>query len=142
MTILTVTDEQLKLIQKALDLYSKIGTGQLSEIVYHPTFEKSLRKLVKDDEGWHKYHSRKDEINSLLNRVKNLLYNDEKDTPINSTWGIFNPKVDQSCLVAYDLLQVIRNEFWKNDPERSEVAVDSSVTLWTKDGDKIKCKIY
>ena len=42
MNKLEVTDEQLTLIQQALDLYSRIGIGQFQRIKEHPTFEKHL----------------------------------------------------------------------------------------------------
>lgn len=38
------SEEQLYLIQKALDFYSRIGIGQFDEILEHPTFEKSLHR--------------------------------------------------------------------------------------------------
>jgi hypothetical protein len=59
-----------------------------------------------------------------------------------ASYGIYNPnEVDESCRVAFDLIQVIRHEFWKNDPDRSSITVDSSVHLSTKESGKIKCKI-
>ncbi len=36
------TNDQLKLIQQALDFYSRIGIGQFNAIKDHPTFEKSV----------------------------------------------------------------------------------------------------
>lgn len=36
------TNDQLRLIQKALGFYSRVGMGQFNVIVEHPTFEKSL----------------------------------------------------------------------------------------------------
>jgi hypothetical protein len=36
------TKSQLRLIQTALDFYSRVGMGQFNVIVEHPTFEKSL----------------------------------------------------------------------------------------------------
>ena len=42
MATITLNNEQLRLIQKALDFYSRIGVGQFSEILEHPTFEKSV----------------------------------------------------------------------------------------------------
>jgi len=53
-------------------------------------------------------------------------------------WGIYNPKVDETCREAYDILQVIRHEFWKADETRSNITVDSSVHLTTKDAKNIK----
>ena len=44
MTTLKVTKEQLRLIQDALDMYSRIGIGQFEVIKDHPTFERNLKK--------------------------------------------------------------------------------------------------
>jgi hypothetical protein len=58
------------------------------------------------------------------------------------SFGIYNPDVvDESARVTYDIVQVIRHEFWKQDETRSNMTVDSSVHLGTKDFDKIKCKL-
>ena len=32
---------------------------------------------------------------------------------------------------AYDMIQVIRHEFWKANPNRSNITVDSDVLIWT-----------
>jgi hypothetical protein len=42
MNTLLLTDEQLTLVQKALDFYSRIGIGQFNVIKDHPTFEEHL----------------------------------------------------------------------------------------------------
>ena len=52
MATLTVTDKQLRLIQQALDFYSRIGIGQLDEIKDHPTFAKYLAEQLKDVGGY------------------------------------------------------------------------------------------
>jgi hypothetical protein len=44
MYTLNVTKEQLQLISKALDFYSRVGIGQFKEIVNHPTFENNIYK--------------------------------------------------------------------------------------------------
>jgi hypothetical protein len=40
MATITLTNKQLKLIQSALDLYSRIGILQLDEIINHPSIDK------------------------------------------------------------------------------------------------------
>jgi len=85
------------------------------------------------------YHKLRDEGEKLLNQGRNILL--QENMHDHGSYGIFNENVDDSCRVAYDLIQVIRHEFWKRDPERSNMTVDSSVLLWTKDGDKIKCDL-
>lgn len=42
MNTLQLTDEQLILVQNALDFYSRIGIGQFNVIKDHPTFEKYM----------------------------------------------------------------------------------------------------
>lgn len=188
MTTLHLTEEQLRLVQQALDFYSRIGIGQFEEIKNHPTFERHLYKefavgsgpfkvgdrttrgevvevdpkgkWIKTKGHWgsgeeikkwidienieyttdyERYHQVRDVVDSILVQPRNMLC--QEDIPRNGSWGIFNPKVDESCRVAFDIIQVIRHEFWKRNPNRSSITVDSSVTLWTEDGNKIKCEI-
>lgn len=185
MTILHLTEEQLKLVQHALDFYSRVGIGQMWAIKDHPTYQKVLAdKLrpkkeievgdrtergevveigdgyIKTKGSWgngeeirtHKdvedvklsidyglYHEIRDEGEDLLNQGRNKLL--QIDLHKNGNYGIFNDQVDESCRVAFDIIQVIRHEFWKRDPERSNITVDSSTTIWTKDGNKIKCQL-
>jgi hypothetical protein len=184
MAILTVTDEQLRLIQKALDMYSRIGIGQMWAIKEHPTFEGVLReklrpkkelevgdrtergdiveikkKTIKTKGSWGKgeeirewpkeevklsidysqFHDIRDKAERILNQGRNMLLQDNLHD--NASYGIYNPDVDESCRVAFDIIQVIRHEFWKADPDRSDITVDSSLHLRTKDSDKIKVKL-
>lgn len=182
---LTVTESQLRLIQQALDFYSRVGIGQMWAIKEHPTYENHLRdklrskeplkvgdscergEVVEIGEGYIKtkgrqgngeeiktwtdvenvkhsidygiYHDLRDKGKRILNQGRNMLLQEE--IPDNGSWGIHNPNADESCRVAYDLVQVIRHEFWKNDPERSGMTVDSSVLLYTENADKIKCAL-
>ena len=186
---LTVTENQLHLIQRALDFYSRIGMGQFWVIKDHPTFEKHLHrefalgsgpfkvgdktirgevveidpkgKWIKTKGSWGKgdelkkwtavkhidystdytrYHAVRDAVDNMLIQPRNMLYNDNS-IGRNGGWGIYNTKVDDSCREAFDLIQVIRHEFWKKNPKRSNVTVDSSVHLSCKDSDKIKVEL-
>lgn len=143
MATITITEEQLRIIQEALDFYSRVGIGQFDKIKEHPTFENYLRKEFKNDDGktdYNRYHQVRDNVDQMLIHPRNMLLNDLL-LPRNASWGIYNPNVDESCRVAYDLIQIIRHEFWKADPDRSEHVVMSSVHLTTKDSDKIKVKL-
>lgn len=185
MATLTLTEEQLRLVQRALDFYSRVGIGQMWAIKEHPTYENHLYEklrpkkeievgdrtergeVVEIGKGYIKtkgywgngeeirewkdvenvklsidydlFHEIRDNAEKVLNQGRNMLLAEE--IPNNGSWGIFNPNVDESCRVAYDIVQVIRHEFWKANPNRSTVTVDSSVTPWTKESDKIKCKL-
>ena len=182
---LKCNEEQLRLIQKALDFYSRVGIGQFEEIINHPTFEESLRRQftpqkelevgdqtmrgeiseIAEDKSWVKttgtwnsleeertwtdvdqiklspdysgMGSYEKEIEELLFQARHLLYGE----PIgrNGSWGIYNPKVDESCREAFNMIQVIRHEFWKQQKNKSTWTVDANVDPWIKN--KIEVKI-
>ena len=44
MATIKLTNKQLRLIQTALDLYSRVGILQFEEILSHPTIEKLIYK--------------------------------------------------------------------------------------------------
>lgn len=142
MTTLKVTKEQLRLIQEALNMYSRIGIGQMWVIKEHPTFVNILKeKCTLDKEtDYTLYHQQRDSADRCFSIGRDLLICDSTFGN-HGSFGIYNEKVDESCRVAYDLVQVIRHEFWKNDPDRSEHVVMSSVHLTTKDSDKIKVEL-
>ena len=193
MNILEVTDEQLRLIQRALDFYSRIGIGQFERIKEHPTFERHLENACRPDrepkvgdrtpqgeileikngkalingsvdkktghwcdkKEWKKlgdvklstdysrYHEIRDVVDSALVQPRNMLIQDFT-LGRNANWGIYNENVDDSCRVAFDIVQVIRHEYWKKDPNRSSITVDSHVHFSHRaDGssEKIKCTL-
>jgi hypothetical protein len=143
MATLSVSEEQLRLIQRALDFYSRIGIGQFTEIKDHPTFQNNLINQFKDDNGktdYTRYHEVRDAVDMMLVQPRNMLYNDTSMS-VNGGWGIHNPNVDDSCRDAYDLIQVIRHEFWKRDPDRKTITVDSSVLLTDEKNSNIKVEL-
>lgn len=144
MPTLTVTEEQLRLIQFALDFYSRVGIGQTWVIKDHPTYQRILdRKLREDNDGvvdYEKYHDARERADILFSQGRNLLLQEEKH--VNGSHGIHHPNVDEWCRMAFDIKQVIRHEFWKNNPDRSEMTVDSHIHFTsTEDSYKIKCKL-
>lgn len=142
MTTLHLTEEQLRVVQQALDLYTRIGIGQFERIKDHPTFERHLYNQLMDEDGkadYARYHEIRLMADTKLMEARNLLI--QEDLHPQASWGIFNEKADESCRVAYDIVQVIRHEFWKSNPDRSELTVDAGVNLRTEDGDKIKCEL-
>ena len=185
MATLEVNKDQLRLIQRALDFYSRVGIGQFSVIKEHPTFEKHLAEVcrpnrepivgdrtpqgeilelskskaliagsvknkmwnaahewkklndVKLSTDYSKYHKIRDNVDNQLTEVRNNLINDHS-VGRNGSWGIHNKNVDETCREAFDIIQVIRHEFWKADEKRSNMTVDSDIMLTTKDSDNIK----
>ena len=142
---LTLTDEQLRLIQTALDLYSRIGIGQFEHILDHPTFISQLytKCTIKDEQinlvDYTLYHELRDIAKVDLARIRNSLCDLTVGT--NGSYGIYSKEVDESCRVAYDLVQAIRHEYWKVNPNKSSVTVDSSVLYSTEGAQNIKVEL-
>ena len=190
MNKLSLTDEQLNIVNKALEFYSRIGIGQFGKIKDHPTFEKHVESICTPEKkpevgdrtpqgeileikkgraliagsvkngmwckekewkpveevvlspNYSKYHELRDDVDKTFAVAKQKLYGgDNGSCSIHGGWGIFNPKVDESCRVAWDIYQVIRHERWKNNPNRNSNTVSASVCLTTKNANKIKCEI-
>lgn len=193
MNKLELTDEQLWLVQEALDFYSRVGIGQFNVIKEHPTFEIYLEEVCRptkepevgdrtpqgeileikngkalingsvdkklnrwcDKQEWKKlkdvklstdysrYHRIRDNVDMMLVQPRNMLIN---DTTMNSngSWGIHHPSVDDSCRMAFDMVQVIRHERWKNNPDRNTMTVDSHTHFTHRKDDssnKIRCEL-
>lgn len=185
MPTLHVTENQLRLIQRSLDFYSRIGIGQMFVIKEHPTYESALYENLRPKKGlevgdrtergviveigenfiktkgrwdgaeeiktwedvenvklsidYSQFHQIRDRAEKQLNIGRNMLLQEELHD--NASYGIYSPNVDESCRVAFDIIQVIRHEFWKVNPNRSEMTVDSNLHLGTKDSDKIKVEL-
>ena len=91
-------------------------------------------KKLKDVElstDYSKYHHIRDVADVMFTDARNHLIQD-RSVGTNGSWGIYNDKVDESCREAFNLIQVIRHEFWKLNPNRSSATVDSSVDIRIK----------
>jgi hypothetical protein len=97
------------------------------------------KEQVKLSIDYSKFHHIRDAGERVLNMGRNMLLSDM--IPHNGSYGIHHPSVDESCRVAFDMIQVIRHEFWKANEDRKEYTVDASVHLSTKDSDKIKVEL-
>ena len=102
--ILELDEEQLKLIQSALDLRSRIQMGQLEELVDH--FNGPLRHLENE-----KLNNAKEKIQE----VKEILFPELSGSAF---YGIKNNSLPIESQRAYDMVQVIRREIaLKNKPQ-------------------------
>jgi len=170
MATIKLTNKQLRLIQNALELYSRVGILQTERMLEHPTIEKLIYDKctpskvlivgshtmrgeiveIGDDyiktkgtwgngeeiktwtdidkielsPDWEKYHKTKDLIKLKLKEINNLLGE--------NGLGIHSPKSDESNREAFDMIQVIRHEFWKENPNKNNITVDSHISLTSK----------
>lgn len=186
------TNEQLGLIQDALELYSRIGILQIDRILDHPSIERMIDNQFrpkkdklevgdKTDRGpivevgkdfiktksfwsdwknraseetiknnpdgwveeirewkdvdkiklsvdWEKVHETRDRVRFLCNELKNIISGDPNIFHQNASYSIGRQKEGEHNTTAYDMIQVIRHEFWKQNPNRSSMTVDSSIT--------------
>lgn len=133
---LTVSKEDILLINQSLDLYSRIGIGQLDTILDHPTYERSVHELSKEVEGkvnYRVYHSKKDFLRSELLNIFNILTGEHYMA--NASYGIHNEKVADECRQAFDLKQIFRHHFYDGG-----YGVDSHIYLTAKER-KVEAKI-
>lgn len=180
-----VTEGQARLINRALDFYSRVGIAQFWVIKDHPTFERIIEnecrprkepevgdrtpqgEILRIEDGkaliagsvkdglWNeehewkdleyiklstdysKYHEIRDAVDMALIQPRNMLIQD-LSMPQHGSFGIHNKKVDDSCRQSFDIYQDIRHHFWKKDPNRSNITVDSSVHYSSKRHKKVK----
>ncbi len=98
---LTVTDEQVQVLLKALDVYSRVGCGQFERILEMFLGDPRRQKDVPD-------------CKLLFNRFKEQLLALTPDT----SYSICSPDVPVDYRLAWDVLQVLRHHVaWRKQPE-------------------------
>jgi hypothetical protein len=184
MAKIELNNDQLRLIQNALELYSRIGILHFDVMLDHPSIDNlidnqytTVKELEVGDEtmrgeiveigdgfiktkgrwgngeeiktwtdieniklspDWSRLHQKRDIIKNLFNELKRHISGFNLGNGGNL--GIHNKYVDKSCREAFDIVQIIRHEFWKENEDRSTMTVDSSVSLTTSQ-EKIKVKL-
>lgn len=101
---LELNEEQLVTLEKALDLYSRIGIGQFHEILDWQ-FNWDRTDLPHNAFDW--MRDRLDDIKRMLTGF-----------PANAYRGIFGEDTPEGCKIAWDIQQVARHcRSWHNNPE-------------------------
>ena len=123
-----VSEEQAKLILKALDFYGRVQLGQLEELL---SFSSPIRERL----------SSKDltESRFLLDKIKKDIFGLES----NSFFSIMNKnEVPEEARLGYDMIQVLRNKIaYANKPEGG-ITVDFDSPMQTSlDNNLIKVDI-
>ena len=173
MAKIELTDKQLRLVQDALESYSRAGILQWRYVYDHPSVQRFLQDSFTPDKelkvgsqtmrgevveigdgyvktkgswgngeeiktwtdvenieispNWNEYHDATHKIENLFGEVNRIILQDPT-FPDGASPGIHNPK-SREALEAFDIIQVIRHEFWKDNPNRSDITVDSSVSI-------------
>lgn len=122
MYTITLSEKQLRVVNDALDMYSRMGMGQLEvaveeflrtyffkryhevpEAVPNPDKTESRKRECPSDEDW-VTTTRGRLVKALIDRVKYLVFGH----PPNGSWGTHNEKVPWRSREAYDIKQVTR----------------------------------
>ena len=102
MNKLELTDEQLKLISKALDMYSRLSMGQFKYVTDDVTVQ---------DKVWNMFPEERNEFENIMLRAGELM----TGRPKHGSYGIYNKEVNDDARLAGHIHQAIRHEFWKRD---------------------------
>lgn len=101
--------------------------GSVKDGLWNEEHEWKNLEDVKLSTDYSRYHKVRDAVDWALTQPRNMLLQDFSINSPHGSYGIYNEKVDDSCRIAFDILQVIRHEFWKNQKERSSHTVDSHI---------------
>jgi hypothetical protein len=109
--VLTLSRKQAKVLVSALDLFSRIGLGQLEEVEQvaqrHGLYTAKPGKETPSS-------SEHALIRRWLAELKMLIYGFEP----NASFGIFNPRLPAAFKISHDLEQVIRHKLaWTANPK-------------------------
>lgn len=104
---LTLNDEQVQMLLRALDVYSRIGCGQFDRIL--EMFRDDPRRREKTD--WRTLPLGRD---TLFRFIKQQLLSLEGD----ASYSICSSEVPVDYRMAWDMLQVVRHHIaWEAQPE-------------------------
>ena len=116
---LKISKEQLEVIAKALDLFSRVGSGQFEEIFRHPTIQK---RQIKGEIN----HQYIDEARRHLDVAKRIAMNLESGVSIGITVA------DEPNRVAYDIYQVIMHELAKRENPNGKTVHHHGPMQWSE----------
>lgn len=101
MNKIELTDEQLQLVSKALEMYTRISLGQFKYVTDVTTVQKKV---------WNMSVGERNVFEDIMLKAGELM------TGIrHGNYGIFNEEVNDDARVAAHIHQAIRHEFYKRD---------------------------
>lgn len=95
---LEFTDNEIRIVLNALDLYSRIWIGQYDQILW--------------DLRWYRKYNQLDALDESLRRkmkdMRNIILPGLQGDSLSASYGIFSPDRDVKAAVAYDMQQEFR----------------------------------
>lgn len=114
---LELTENQLHLLLRALDFYSRVSCGQFEEITRLESIESYLEEKYQKD--WGAIGGKRELGESFLHDAKNNL----TDLGPHASWGIHNEKVAKEALPIYEMKKTIDHHLWLERDKTSEFEV-------------------
>jgi hypothetical protein len=119
-TITNISEKQLRMIQKSLDLYSRLGILQFEKV--------PIDELTWSDKFSNSYSKNRDEIELLLQKAKRLMVQDideYKNYGIGHwSLGIANDDVPKPCQSCYEMSSLIQDFFALKNNSRVKGKLD------------------
>jgi hypothetical protein len=114
-------EAQARLLTEALDFYSRIGIGQLEELVN--SFRWLCDPRLKDK------HHELEVARRMIDSIKLLLFN----MPANASYGIYHQEVPECYRAAWDIQKVIKHQLWL---DRQAEEGEDSISRYCVDADE------
>ena len=109
-----MTEQQLRVVQAAMDLYSRLGMGQLEEIFAHPDLRKRRAELPQVMAS-----TERDSLSDAMGVLKSVVF---PELVADQHYGIRAKQISDDNRIACDVSQVIRHRLaWDgagNPPQR------------------------
>ena len=101
-----LTETQMRVVQHALDMYFRVGMGQLREVLEH---------LVPKQSDHNEWLARRDLTEERIRLARRAAMPELDD---NASYGIYSEEIDKSNRIAADVHDVIRYRLaWDKNPE-------------------------
>ena len=124
---LEINEKQANTILKALDLYSRLQSGQISELSC--PFSSPFKEKILESNS------------SIEKEIKNIKKKLFPELSLNESYGIFSKEIPEEAKIAYDILQVVRNKIaWTKTPHGG-ITVDFDTPLKSSKEDFPKVKV-
>ena len=121
---LIVDDNQLKIIQEALESYSRLGIGQLENVLSDLGF----RKLDQFKNNIQELHS--PEMEDAIHTIKYKLF----DLSLKASYSISNDKVNEDFKICYDMYNTIKQSLIDSNTSGVLVIDSDNIRRVSKNG--------